>query len=501
MSDDYIRDLPERPSVDVRKFDWPGPVAKAFGQDWTSPIAAIMGPQGGGKTTTCCMKIINAAARMTPCADGVRRSRWLVVRDTYDRLYRSAVASWLSLVPKSAGDWEGGQGRPAKHLVRWDLASGGRIELEMNFIAIGDQTAEDVMRGFEFSGLWINEGDRVTEDVLTYGVGRGLRYPAKSMLMPGRPEPRLQVIIDLNAPDLDSWFYRRFVDDPQPGHKLYRQPGGRSPQAENLQNLPGGAEYYARQISANASRLDWIRRMVDNEFGYSRHGEPVFPEFSDQRHVAPQPLQFLPNLPVIVGLDAGLHPAALFRQQTPAGQVRWVAELYFGRMGSTRFGEMAQRFIAEKIPQNCRLTGYADPSAGDGADKEGGELSWIETIQHALGFPILQAPSNELPLRLDAVRQPLTTLIEGEPGFVLSPACRVARRGFNSGYHFVRVRNSNGEFHRDVPNKQAEESHIMDAGQYAELGARGRYGVIHNDRPGYIGAPARTVVPQMRVKL
>ena len=193
--------------------------------------------------------------------------------------------------------------------------------------------------------------------------------------------------------------------------------------------------------------------MVDNEFGYSRHGEPVFPEFSDQRHVAPQPLQFLPNLPVIVGLDAGLHPAALFRQQTPAGQVRWVAELYFGRMGSTRFGEMAQRFIAEKIPQNCRLTGYADPSAGDGADKEGGELSWIETIQHALGFPILQAPSNELPLRLDAVRQPLTTLIEGEPGFVLSPACRVARRGFNSGYHFVRVRNSNGEFHRDVPNK------------------------------------------------
>ena len=100
----------------------------------------------------------------------------------------------------------------------------------MNFIAIGDQTAEDVMRGFEFSGLWINEGDRVTEDVLTYGVGRGLRYPAKSMLMPGRPEPRLQVIIDLNAPDLDSWFYRRFVDDPQPGHKLYRQPAGRSPQ-------------------------------------------------------------------------------------------------------------------------------------------------------------------------------------------------------------------------------------------------------------------------------
>jgi hypothetical protein len=45
MSDDYIRDLPERPSVDVRKFDWPGPVAKAFGQDWVNPILDLPSPR------------------------------------------------------------------------------------------------------------------------------------------------------------------------------------------------------------------------------------------------------------------------------------------------------------------------------------------------------------------------------------------------------------------------------------------------------------------------
>lgn len=500
MSDDYIRDLPERPSVDVRKFDWPGPVAKAFGQDWVNPIVAIMGPQGGGKTTTCCMKGINAAARMTPCRDGVRRSKGLVVRDTYDRLYRSAVASWLSLVPKSAGDWEGGQGRPAKHTVRWQRPGDEIIELEVNFIAIGDQTAEDVMRGFEFSWLWINEGDRVTEDVLTYGVGRGLRYPAKSMLMPGLPEPSLMTMIDLNAPDVDSWFYKRFVEEPQSGHKLYRQPGGRSPAAENLQNLPGGADYYAQQIRLNASRPDWIRRMVDNEFGFSRDGEPVYPEFMDLVHVAAEPFGFLPHVPVTIGFDAGLHPAAVFTQTTPKGQVRVPAEIAPGRMGSTRFGEITKRFIAENVPASCRLLGYADPSSDYGADKQAGEYSWLETMQHALGFPILAAPSNEIGIRLDAVKQPLGTLIDGQPGFLLSPSCKVLRRGFNSKYCFVRVRGVNGDSYRDTPAK-TDESHPHDALQYACLGTRGRYGVIHNDRPGFAGAPSRTVVPPMTVRL
>ena len=493
-------DLPERPSIDLRRFDWPGPVAKAFGQDWVNPIVAIMGPQGGGKTTTCCMKGINAAARMTRCRDGVRRSKGLVVRDTYDRLYRSAVASWLSLVPKTAGDWEGGQGRPAKHTVRWQRPGEQIIELEVNFIAIGDQTAEDVMRGFGFSRLWIHEGDRVAEDVLTYGVGRGLRYPAKSMLMPGEPEPSLMTMIDLNAPDVDSWFYSRFVENAQPGHKLYRQPGGRTPQAENLMNLPGGAEYYGQQVRLNASRPDWIRRMVDNEFGFSRDGEPVYPEFSDLQHVAPAPFEFLPHVPVVIGLDAGLHPAAVFTQTTPKGQVRVPAEIAPGRMGPTRFLEIMQRFIAERVPSNCRLMAYADPSSDTGADKKGGEYTWLETMMIGLQIPITPAPSNEPSIRIDAVRQPLTTLIDGQPGFLLSPSCKVLRRGFNSKYCFVRVRGVNGDTYRDTPDK-TDESHAHDALQYACLGTRGRYGVIRNDRPGYAGAPARTVVPQMRVKL
>ena len=162
--------------------------------------------------------------------------------------------------------------------------------------------------------------------------------------------------------------------------------------------------------------------------------------------------------------------------------------------------EEVVRFIAENVPSSCRLLGYADPSSDYGADKQAGEYSWLETMQHALGFPILAAPSNEIGIRLDAVKQPLGTLIDGEPGFLLSPSCKVLRRGFNSKYCFVRVRGVNGDTYRDTPAK-TDESHPHDALQYACLGTRGRYGVIHNDRPGAIGAPSRTVVPEMRVRL
>lgn len=477
MLDDL--DLPDRPTIDVARFAWPGPVSRAFGLDDATPIAAIMGPQGGGKTTSCCFKLLRKARRMPACIDGVRRLRFLCVRDTYDRLYRSAVASWLSIVPKAAGKWEGGQGRPARHLVTWTTPR-GLVEVDGMFIAIGDQAAEDVMRGFEFGALWLNEGDRLAEDVLVYGVGRGFRYPAKSTFPPG-VEPDLQTIIDLNAPDIDSWFYKRFVEDPQAGHKLYRQPSGRSAGAENLANLAGGRAYYDRQIMLNASRPDWVRRMVDNEFGYSRDGEPVYPEFSDQVHVASASIPYTDGVPVVIGLDQGLHPAAVFIQPMPGGQVRVIAEIDPGRMGVERFKDLVLREVA-RIPTGCSIAAFADPAGFYGADKESGEIAWAEMLSLALQIQILPAPSNELSLRIGAVQLLLQrTLLGGEPAFLLSPECRRLRRGLNSGYQFRRVQNARRQY-EDKPEKN-DFSHTQDGLQYAALGVLGRAAVVGGMAP------------------
>jgi hypothetical protein len=70
---------------------------------------------------------------------------------------------------------------------------------------------------------------------------------------------------------------------------------------------------------------------------------------------------------------------------------------------------------------------------------------------------------------MEAVRVPLTRLIDGRPGLVISPTCRVLRKGFNSGYRYRRVQLAGSERYEDKPEKN-EWSHVHDSAQYALLG-------------------------------
>ena len=73
-------------------------------------------------------------------------------------------------------------------------------------------------------------------------------------------------------------------------------------------------------------------------------------------------------------------------------------------------------------------------------------------------------------LRREAVAQGLNRMIDGEPGLLISPACKVARKGMAGGYHFKRVAISgNIDRFRDVPDKNFY-SHVCDAGMYVMLG-------------------------------
>lgn len=95
------------------------------------------------------------------------------------------------------------------------------------------------------------------------------------------------------------------------------------------------------------------------------------------------------------------------------------------------------------------------------------------------GFPWLPAPcpSNNLTIRLEAVRQPLSRNIDGHPGFLLSPTCTVLRRGFNSGYRYKKLQVSGADRYGDTPDKN-EFSHPHDGLQYLSLGGGEYYEVM-----------------------
>ena len=60
-------------------------------------------------------------------------------------------------------------------------------------------------------------------------------------------------------------------------------------------------------------------------------------------------------------------------------------------------------------------------------------------------------------------------MIDGQPGFLISPACKVTRKGMAGSYCFKRVQVSGDDRYHDSPNKN-KYSHPCEAVQYLMLG-------------------------------
>jgi hypothetical protein len=465
----------------------PGPVSQAFMAS-EAPVQVLNGPVGSGKTTTALMKCTRLAALQWPSrihqarnSRGglvpVRQFRACVVRDTYRQLWRSTLLSWFARVPQDVGTFTGSLNAPATHRINFELPDGSLVDFQADFVAIGDDSAEEVLRGYEPTIFYLNELDTLPFEVYVYASGRTGRFPPVADC-----GSRFHgILVDCNAPILNSECYTAFFK-PSPlelkeaGIAVFRQPGGRSPGAENLKNLP--ADYYTRQVKLNATRAWYVARMVDNKAGFSREGKPVYgAEYNDALHVAAEPLEFMPGIALQIGLDAGLNPAAILCQRLPNGQWRVIDELVGETgTGAIRFGGDLARRLKERFPLARTIIGWADPSAEYGADKKAGEKNWMQIVAARAAITIRPAPTNKLIPRLEAVRLPLTRLIDGQPGFLLSPVCTRLREGFNATYRYKKVR-PNEEVYHEEPEKN-EASHPHDGLQYALLGG-GEHTAVH----------------------
>lgn len=453
----------------VLKFDAPGPVGAAFLADRGSNICGIMGPVGSAKTSCCLMRILYHAIEQKPSpVDGVRYSRFVVIRDTYRRMHQTTLKSWHKRVPRSFGKFsDGGSNAPSVHRLLFKGPGGHTVDCEVIFAAVGDQDVEDFCRGFEVTGAYLNEADLLNPALLQFLPDRCGRYPD---MVHGGPTWS-GVMADLNAPDTESYIYRDFIENPLEGYKLYVQPSGLDPRAENLPNLPPG--YYQRAIRGKA---DWyIRRMIKNQFGYSRDGKPVYVEYSDHTHCPAEPIEPL-DREIILGFDQGLHAGLVILQRSTLGQWRALDELVAPDqgIGATRFGGLVAELIADRY-QGLPIRAFGDP-AGWSRDNE--EQTWMDIVGKVLHLTIKPAPSNDPSMRQEVVRQALLRNVEADmPGLVISPRCKLLRKGFNSGYRYKKRRVAEG--YEDAPEKNVF-SNVHDGLQYGMLGASGLAAVLSN---------------------
>jgi len=96
------------------------------------------------------------------------------------------------------------------------------------------------------------------------------------------------------------------------------------------------------------------------------------------------------------------------------------------------------------------------------------ELSCIGELC-SIGIDTAPARSNDLEPRIGSVRYFMNTMVDGQPGFVISrEGCPQLRRGFVKDYCFRRLSVSGEERYREVPHKNAS-SHPHGAAQYIAM--------------------------------
>ncbi len=457
------------------KYAPPGPVSAAFMQS-EAFVRGIRGPVGSGKTTACIFEMIRRAAEQRPGPDGRRKTRWVVIRNTYTELKTTTIKSWHQWMPSSIGMWKG-EGPPTHHIID------GTFDMEVIFLALDRPDDIKKLLSLEVTGGWINEAREVPKAVLDALTGRVGRFP--SALEGGASW--FGVLMDTNPPDSDHWWYRLAEEERPSDFAFFAQPGGMmlsddgklipNPGAENVENLPPG--YYQRLCQGKDA--DWILVYVRAQYGFVKDGKPVYSDFVDSVHV--RAFDLVPEWGLRIGVDFGLTPAATFSQRSPLGQWRTHRELVAQDMGAVRFAEELKRVMAQHY-QGIRIDSIACDPAGDGRAQTD-ERTPIQILR-AANIQAEPAPTNDLTQRLEAVSVCLRRLVDGQPGFLLHPQCTVLRKGFGGGYAFKRVQVSGDERYRDEPNKN-RYSHPHDALQYSFIAG--------GEGLALISAPERDTTP------
>jgi hypothetical protein len=136
----------------------------------------IAGPFGSGKSVASQQEIVRRARLQMPDTNGVRKTRWMVVRNTYDQLKTTTVKTWK--------DWFGPQfgtfidSAPFEHRLKFPLADGSLVEADVLFRAMDKSEDVNKFLSFEGTGVYFNEIREIRKELVDAADGRIGRYPS-----------------------------------------------------------------------------------------------------------------------------------------------------------------------------------------------------------------------------------------------------------------------------------------------------------------------------------
>lgn len=464
------------------------PTLRKFHSD-NSFVRGVMGAIGSGKSVACCMEIINRARKQKPDANGIRRSRWAVIRNTYGELKSTTIKTWESWF--DSPNWKIVYDSPIRGMLKVPMQDGTTIELEMLFLALDRPDQAKKLLSLELTGAWINEAREIPRSIVDNVTSRLDRFPSAK----DGGATWTGMIMDTNPPDTDHWWYKLAEEETPQGWRFFRQPPALlydeingyypNPAAENISHHTNGYGYYLNQLGGKTK--EWIKVYIQAEYGTSIEGKPVYPEYNDSIHCATSDLLPIQKIPLLVSFDFGLTPAACISQVTPSGQFRVIDEIPSANMGIQQF---MTDLLMPKLNSEYKefLTTGSIYMVGDPAGNQRAQTDETTCIQviNSFGFKCEGAHTNSFLARREAVANRMLRLIDGQPAFIISPKCKFLRRGFLGGYRYQKVSLTTAEKYKDEPEKNMF-SHIQDALQYGVLKASisnlvyGKYQSSHED--------------------
>ncbi len=469
--------------------------------DYTAPptLAAFMksdafgrialGPVGSGKTTACIMELLRRAVEQAPAADGLRYTRFAVVRQTLRQL--------LDTVVKDVRQWleEGG-------LAEWKISDKtmylnfGDVRSEWVFLPLEDATDQARLLSMQLTGAWLSEAIEMNIDILPPLTGRIGRYPSGPR---GTPTWK-GVIADTNFPtEMTPW--HDFTETPRTGWSIFKQPSGLAPDAENLNfllqdadtvklpidhpiRLARGRKYYTDMVASWGMDSPWVKRYVLAQYGNDPSGTAVFGHtFRPEYHIVDDTHVYA-GFPLIIGQDFGRDPWSLICQLDHAGRLIVHKEIPAENVGLEKHVITALRptLMSDKF-LGYRAAIVGDP-AGVAKDVHSEETSF--DLLARLGLPGFPAPTNDIEPRIRAVEAFLTNWIDGQPYMQINRfGCPMLCRALNGGYRYKINKDGNKAAKPDKNDKDGH-SHVADCLEYVCLVALG----------GMVGDIARRLVPR-----
>jgi hypothetical protein len=457
----------------------PSPTFLRFHQD-NSMVRAVGGPVAAGKSVGMVMEILLRAMAQNAFR-GVRRTRWGVVRNTYNELKNTTIKTWLDWIPPELGPIKM-TAPPTSVITIPDIGDGTRVESEIIFLALDREEDQAKLRSFELTGLWINEAQFSDAEIIRVGLQRTGRYPKierdeNYQVIPGSGCSWSGLIMDFNMVDTDHPLFKALQVEKREGWKTFLQPGALleepdpedsakriwvpNPEAENIENLQGGYDYYLKKLPG----MKRSQILVDfcAKWGVSVTGQPVYAEtYDDDYHIAQEEIKVDKSLPVLIGVDFGLHPAMVFGQVLRTGQLVILKELVPNQPSGVSLEEFLEDwyrpFITEHFSGVRTFQGWGDP-AGRGRSNIDKRSPFM--LMAAANIRCMPTYTNEFLPRKEAIEK----FLMKRNGFLLNPSCVQLRKGFLGGYGYKKL---NG-LAKSHPEKN-ESSHPHDAAQYLALG-------------------------------